>query len=287
VADPLACDEVLAALRRFSLVEVSSDALAVHRLVQAIARDRLAEDARRTWVEAAVRLVDDAFPSGEDDPSDVRTWPVCARLLPHALAAARHAEALQVAAEATGRLLNQAGVYLWGRAEFADAKAAYERTLAIGKAAYGPDHPTVATRVNNLGLVLQDLGDLTGARVAFERALAIDEAAYGPEHPRVAIRVNNLGGVLPDLGDLAGARAAFERALAIDEAAYGPEHPKVAIRVNNLGLVLHDLGDLAGARAAFERALHIFREFLGEDHPSTLTVRNNLESLRYHSSDRS
>ena len=88
--DPLACDDALAALRRYSLVEVREEALSVHRLVQAVARDRLAEDARRTWAEAAVRLVNGAFPFDSDD---VRTWPECARLLPHALAAARHAEA--------------------------------------------------------------------------------------------------------------------------------------------------------------------------------------------------
>ena len=125
----------------------------------------------------------------------------------------------------------------------------------IDERAFGPDHPNVATDVNNLGGVLQDLGDLAGARAAFERALAIDERAFGPDHPNVATDVNNLGSVLQDLGDLAGARAAFERALAIDERAYGPDHPNVATDVNNLGSVLQDLGDLAGARAAFERAL--------------------------------
>jgi Tfp pilus assembly protein PilF len=49
--------------------------------------------------------------------------------------------------------------------------------LGIDEAAYGPDHPMVANRVNNLGSVLQDLGDLAGARAHFERALGIDEAA--------------------------------------------------------------------------------------------------------------
>jgi tetratricopeptide (TPR) repeat protein len=279
VTDPLAGDEALAALRRYSLVDVSGDALSVHRLVQAVARDRLAEEARRTWAEAAVRLVAEAFPSGERDPSDVRTWPECARLLPHALAAAGHAEALQVAAEATGRLLNQAGLYLWGRAEFAEAKEALERALAIDEAAYGPQHPNVATDVNNLGNVLHGLGDLAGARAASERALAIDEAAYGPQHPNVATDVNNLGSVLRDLGDLAGARAAFERALAIDEAAYGPQHPTVAIRVNNLAGVLRGLGDLAGARAAFERALAIDEAAYGPEHPAVARAVNNLGTV--------
>jgi tetratricopeptide (TPR) repeat protein len=253
VADPLKFDQAVAALLQYSLMERTGDALSVHRMVQAVARDRLAEGGRSTWAEAALHLVNDVFPSG-DVPQDVRNWPQCARLLPHALIAAGHAEALEMASEATAHLFNEAGVYLWTRAEFAEAKAVLERALAIDEAAFGPEHPKVAIRVNNLGRVLQDLGDLDGARAYCERALAIDEAALGSHHPEVARDVNNLGSVLQDLGDLTGARAHYERALAIDEAAFGPHHPNVARDVNNLGMVLQDLGDLAGARAAYERA---------------------------------
>ena len=138
---------------------------------------------------------------------------------------------------------------------------------------YGPDHPNVAIRLNNLGRVLQDQGDLAGARAAFERALAIDERVHGPDHPDVATGVNNLGRVLQDQGDLAGARAAFERALAIDERVHGPDHPNVATGVNNLGIVLRDQGDLAGARAAFERALAIDERVHGPDHPNVAIRR--------------
>jgi tetratricopeptide (TPR) repeat protein len=273
VADPLKFDEAVAALLLYSLFERTGDVLSVHRMVQAVARDRLAEEAHQTWAEAAVRLVNDAFPFDSDD---VRTWPVCARLLPHALAAAGHAEALQVASEATGRLLNQTGLYLQGRAEFAEAKVAYERALAIDEAAFGPDHPRVAIRVNNLGDVLQDLGDLVGARAAHERALAIWEKQLGPEHPNVASAVNNLGSVLKDLGDLAGAREAFQRALAIFEKVLGADHPNVATLVNNLGGVLQALGDLAGARVHYERALAIDEAAFGPHHPEVATDINNL-----------
>jgi hypothetical protein len=61
--------------------------------------------------------------------------------------------------------------------DLAGARAAIERALAIDEAAFGPDHPNVVIRVNNLGSVLQDLGDLAGARVALERVLAICELA--------------------------------------------------------------------------------------------------------------
>jgi tetratricopeptide (TPR) repeat protein len=145
-----------------------------------------------------------------------------------------HVERVAVAVEAAG--LEKAGV-LWNNlgshrnmvADYAGARTAYERALAIDQAVYGPDHPNVAIDVNNLGSVLKALGDLAGARAAFERALAIDQAVYGPDHPNVATDVNNLGGVLQALGDLAGARVAFERALAIFERFLPPEHPHIRI----------------------------------------------------------
>ena len=82
VTDLLTFDEAIAALRRYSLLEVEHDALRVHRLVQAVARDRLGEEARAAWAAVAVRLVRRAY---RFDQNEVHTWPICARLLPHAL----------------------------------------------------------------------------------------------------------------------------------------------------------------------------------------------------------
>jgi tetratricopeptide (TPR) repeat protein len=109
-----------------------------------------------------------------------QVWPRWAVLLPHVLAATGHADhAMQpgpaVMADAA-RLLDRAGTYLRVQAQLTDARTLQERALAIDEAAYGPDHPEVATDLNNLAQILQDLGDLAGARPLQERALAIDEA---------------------------------------------------------------------------------------------------------------
>ena len=272
VTDRLSLNEAVADLRHYSLIESTGDALSVHRLVQAVTRDRLGDKEPLECAGATV-WVAAAFPSDSELPE---TWDTCSRLLPHALAAAEHAEKLSVEPEAAGYVLNQIGLYLLGRAELAEAKRAFERALAIYAAAFGSGHEYVATTINNLGSVLKALGDLEGARAHFERALAIDKAAFGPEHPEVATDVNNLGSVLRAQGDLEAARAHFERALAIGEAAFGPEHPEVARDVNNLGSVLYDLGDLEGARAHFERALAIFEVVLGADHAHVATLVSNL-----------
>jgi tetratricopeptide (TPR) repeat protein len=182
-ADEAALAELIGALRRYSLIKVAVDGLSTHRLLQAVIRDDLDASAQRQWAAAAA-LLRDSFP---EDSDNVRTWPECQRLLPHVLAATGHAERLgvQAALEDTSWLLDAAGGYLRGRAQFTQAKDLFQRALAIDEAAYGPDHPNVGIDRNNLGSVLQALGDLQGAKTQYERALAIDEAAYGPDHPRI------------------------------------------------------------------------------------------------------
>jgi hypothetical protein len=90
--------------------------------------------------------------------------------------------------------------YLQVHVRLTDAKALLERALAIDEAAYGPDHPDVATNLNNLATILQDLWQPAAARPLQERALAISEAAYGSDHPDVARDLNNLATILRDLG---------------------------------------------------------------------------------------
>ena len=276
VADQLIMNRAVRSLSHYSLIESKDEKLSVHRLVQVVVRDRLDEEEKKDWVEISLNLVNEVFPY---ESGDVRTWPFCSILMPHALVAAAHAEVLQVAPGETYYILNQIGTYLRGRADLKEAKALYTRALHLAEQVYAPDHPKVAINLSNLGLVLKDLGDLKGAKENYERALAIGEAAYGPDHPTVAIRVGNLGRVLQDLGDLKGAKENYERALAIDEAAYGPDHPDVAIDVNNLGLVLQDLGDMKGAKKNYERALAINEAAYGPDHPTVAIRLGNLGSV--------
>ena len=49
------------------------------------------------------------------------------------------------------------------------------RALAIDEESYGPDHPEVATDLNNLAVLLKDTNRLAEAESLSRRALAIDE----------------------------------------------------------------------------------------------------------------
>jgi len=273
VAAELAYAEAVGVLHGFSLLELEPAGVGVHRLVQAVTHKRLDHKQRAAWAARAVTLLLAAWPAESWLPA---AWPWCGQLLPHALAAATHAEQLGTARESTGALLNQVGLYLAGRAELPAARATLQRALAIKEAAYEPDHPQVAVTLDNLGLVLRELGELPAARARLERALAIRELADRPDHSQLARTLTNLGNVLVELGKLPQAHAHHQRALAIFEAAHGPDHPLVARTLTNLGLVLRQLGKLPQAHARLERALAIFEAAYGPDHPLVARTLTNL-----------
>jgi tetratricopeptide (TPR) repeat protein len=268
-----ACDEAVGTLAGLGLLEMEDAEAgpAIHPL--------LAEYARTvsTSEEGVLSALGDALATLAERANE-SNLPACfAPLRPHVEVVAPAAE--EAGVEQAGMLWNEMGCYLHAVADYATARAAFERALAIDEQAFGPDHPNVARDINNLGWLLRDLGDLATARAAFERALAIDEQAFGPDHPNVARDINNLGWLLRDLGDLAAARAAFERALAIRETVFGQEHPDTATILWWLGTLERDSGNIQKAQAYLEEALAIFEQSLSLDHPYTQAVREGLADL--------
>jgi tetratricopeptide (TPR) repeat protein len=282
VTDPLAYNEVVRALSRYSLVAVTPTTLGVHSLVQAVVRARLGLDDKRRFAEAAVGLLATSFP---EQSWEVDAWPACQRLLPHVLAVAEHAELLGVGGDETGWLLDRASAYLQGRGQPRQAKPIAERGLAMTRATLGPDDPSTGERHHGLGQVLRELGDLPRARVELEQALRIFETALGPGHLEVAILRGTLAQVLRDMGDQAGARVELERALGILETALGPRHPDVGGVRTEIANLLWDRGDLIGARAHLEQALAIYEATYGPDHPAVATVRSNLGTILHNVGD--
>jgi tetratricopeptide (TPR) repeat protein len=275
--------QAVAALAEVSLVkqdpfEDGTPAVAVHRLVQAVAHDRSEiKDMTRGSVEHLITRLSAIYPTdGYDNP---QSWPLCARLTPHLLGLreASHDDAAK--GDGWANLLNGAGGYFRGRAAYAQAQPLYERALAIREKVLGLEHPHTAASLAALASLLQDKGELAAARPLFERALAVCEQVLGPEHPETATSLNNLALLLRNQGDLAAARPLYERALAIREKALGPEHPHTAASLNNLARLLQVQGDLAAARPLFERALAVCGQVLGPEHPHTAISLDSLALL--------
>jgi len=155
------------------------------------------------------------------------------------------------------------------------------RALQLSEALHGPEHPTVATGLNNLASLLESTNRMAEAEPLYRRALAISEASYGEHHPTVAAGLNNLAGLLQATNRLVEAEPLYRRALAIDEASYGENHPEVATDLNNLAALLYATNRLAEAEPLYRRALAIYEASYGEHHPDVAAGLNNLAGLLY------
>ena len=268
----------LSELAAYSLARWSEDASAVtiHKLVEEMTRYRLPAEERRGWLKRALRMVDD-FVDG--DPEDVRTWAaVYTPARSHIISVTSQGDQEQIA-EPMARLMNQLGLYLDTRAEFAEAESLYRRGLTIEESSLRPDHNHVATYLNNLAHLLDATNRLEEAEPLLRRALAIDESSLGPHHPNVAIRLNNLSQLLKATNRLEEAEPLMKRALAIDEPSFGPHHPTVAIRLNNLAQLLQATNRLEEAEPLMKRALAIDESSFGPHHPKVAIRLNNLAQL--------
>ena len=189
----------------------------VHRLVQDFARRAMSGERRTQALREALEWVNAAFVG---DADDVRKWPTLDPLAPHAFAVARRADETEIA-EPTARLFDEIGVLLYAKADHAEAEPLMRRALAIDEKSYGPDHPNVAIRLNNLAQLLRATNCLAEVEPLMRRALAIDEKSYGPDHPAVALRLNNLA-LLLEATNRAPRPRPLMRLAPHREKSYGP-----------------------------------------------------------------
>jgi tetratricopeptide (TPR) repeat protein len=131
-------------------------------------------------------------------------------------------------------ILNQEVVELHRAGNYDRVVLVAQKALQVAEQNVGPDHPDVATTLNNLALLYDNQGDPAKAEPLYERSLAISQKALGPDHPDVAGSLNNLAELYRTQGNFARAEPLYERALEIWEKALGPDHSSVATVLENL-----------------------------------------------------
>jgi len=151
---------------------------------------------------------------------------------------------------AVAHLLHIIGMLLHDMAMYPSALPLKKRALEIEVKALGPDHPDVATSLNNLAGLYDSQGKYDEAEPLYLRALEVKEKALGPDH-----------------------------ALEVKEKALGPDHPDIALSLNNLAGLYDSQGKYDEAEPFYTRALGIWEKALGPDHPNVATSLNNLAGL--------
>ncbi len=102
---------------------------------------------------------------------------------------------LPVLAEGAGiewDVLNDEVMELYRTGKYDRSVVVAKKALEVAEQNVGPDHPAVATSLNNLAFLYNTQGHYAQAEPLYKRALAIYEKALGPDHPDVALSLNNL-----------------------------------------------------------------------------------------------
>lgn len=103
----------------------------------------------------------------------------------------------------------------------ADAILSYREAMSIDIDRFGPEHPKVAVRLNNIGRLLAIAGSWPEALAMHEKALDIYRQTFGALHPDVASSHYYIGQVELGLEHLERAEVCFKEALDIYERFFG------------------------------------------------------------------
>ena len=274
-ADELTLTEGLAALANFSLIQRDGGVYSIHRMVQEVVWQGLAVEVRQDWLERAIATLNAVFP----DVTKIENWQVCGLLVPHVQAIAARLEVNPVDVPEVGRVLNQAGYYLYEQGRYSEAEPMYEQSLAISELQMGADHPEVSTSLNNLASLYRSQGRYSEAEPLSMRSLSINELKLGADHPLVANSLNNLASLYESQGRYSEAESLYERSLAIREQQLGVDHPNVASSLNNLAELYGAQGRYNEAEPLYERSLLINELQLGANHPNVASSLSNLAGL--------
>jgi tetratricopeptide (TPR) repeat protein len=269
-ADSLAWRQTLAHLAGQSLARVDHRGLQMHRLSQAILRDRMPPGraaATRTAAEAILAAADPG------DPSNPATWPRWAQLMPHLLAADL------TATEKSGLrwMACNACWYLLARGETL-ASHDLARDLRQGwLERLGHDDRQSLAVARYLAWALRDLGRYAEARDLDQETLDRNRRVHGDDDPSTLTSAASLAIDLSRLGDPQAARDLDQDTLDRRRRVLGEDHPDTLDSANNLASDLSQLGDLQAARDLHQDTLNRRRRVLGDDHPDTMTSTHNLE----------
>ena len=267
----------LANLGAWSMVTLQGASFSVHRLVQEATRLRIPEDRFTDWTRVALDIVSSVVPR-DAPPEDVRSWPFWNAMAPHVQTVADRGDARGIP-EPTGKLMNELGLHLKARCEFAAAETVCRRSLGIAESSFGSEHAKTAVRLESLAALLHDVGRHEEAEPLYRRSLAISEAAHRADHPDMVSSLNGLARLVQDTNRFAEAEALYRRAVVISEAAHGPDHPDVASSLNGLAILLHYTNRHAEAEPLYRRAQAICRSAYGSDHPEVANPLHGLATL--------
>ncbi len=268
-ADPLAWRQTLAHMSRHSLVRIDHRGLQMHRLTQAILRDRLTP-ARA----AATRKRTEAILAAGDpgDPPNPGTWARWAQLMPHVLAA----DLAATDSPALCELVRRVCWYLIERGDARTTRDLMSNLRQQWRDRLGADHPQTLMAAHYLAWALWELGRYAESRDLNQDTVERRRCILGEDHLDTLNSAHNLAMDLRMLGDARAASDLDQDTMDRYRRSRGRDHLSTLRSASNLAADLRALGEARAARDLDQDTLERRRHVLGHDHPDTLSSAHNL-----------
>ncbi|BCB87975.1 FxSxx-COOH system tetratricopeptide repeat protein [Phytohabitans suffuscus] len=269
--EPLLQGRLVQEIGRYALASVDTGhtGIQLHRLVQAVIRDRLPEEERAANRRHVHEILAAANPKTPDNPAE---WADYRQLLRHL----RASGALESTVPTVRQLVIDMVAYLGRISDYQASQEQAEDALAAWRAALpGPDDLTTLWLRVHLANALRSQAKYTEAHAVSEATQQALVGSVGPDHPYVIACISGRAADLRGLGRYAEAKALDEEALERSKRVLGPNANRTINAINNVAISLLFVGDFAGATSLSEQAFNLRRDGYGPKYPTTLQYAHN------------
>lgn len=276
--EPLYRHSLIRELARLALIKSDEgrQSIHVHRLLQAVVRDRLTLEELDSVRKDAHRVLAAARPTIEGAVDDPGKWPVYEQIWPHLeptdLIHSTEPRPWEVLADRV-RFLWQRGDLANGRAFAEEVDQVWEERLTHADADDGDTRPLRLLQLRlryNLANILRSEGSFRAAR-GLDEAILTERLELNGEHdPHTLMTASVLAADLRAFGEYDKAYEMDLKTFASFEDQFGPTHPRVLAMANNIAVGHRLLGRYGEALDLDRRTLAVRRTALGERHRWTL-----------------
>lgn len=276
---PARVARALALLAAYSMINLSTQSVSVHRLVQAVSRTvdpadpHRGEEAVRQAREAAAKAL--VLAIGSDAQSDSWGWSPQATLQPHVDAYLSYVESEQEDV-VTAFLLYCASRFTLSQGQLERALSQAQRSVAVYTRLTGDDIPAALEARSQLAVVHHHARRYDQAIEQMEQIVAQAVRTLGDGHESTITFRSNLANCYRAAGDPDRALPLLKRTLDDRTRLLGEDHPLTLMARSNLADAYAAKGDLTEAIAMYEKTLADQIRLFGEDDVAALPARHNL-----------